>query len=206
MKKKALIFSGVIVFIGFICFFFFLKKDNDKKIEIQKKENSYVTKINYGQTYTYDATKDGSYDPSYIKFIDSSHYVAVPVLDIKEDPEEDDGPAIYFIQGKYRKDEKSRFQLGKSIRNTTLIFDSYADFEKGDFKKNELSESQARKFMLPFEENFVQKKGKYYFYRWKTMQGDYPYHTRKGFVHLRKAKKDIPTTEKEFIRKYHKKQ
>lgn len=183
----------------------FVKNGYDRKTISRKNESTGITKIRYNQTYTYDSTKDGSYSQSYIKFIDRSHYVAIPVLNTKKEAEED-GVTIYFLQGKYQKNE-NKLQLGNDVHNTTLIFDYYNDFKQGIFEKKELDSSrQSQKFKLPFEENYLKKKGKYYVYRWKTRQGDYPYHATTGFVRLKKSKLDIPSTEKEFIQRYHKKQ
>lgn len=206
MKKNASFIAIVtILVLSVISAVIFVKNEYDRKTISRKNESTSVTKIRYNQTYTYDSTKDGSYHPSYIKFIDRSHYVAIPVLNTTEDVAED-GVMVAFLQGKYQKD-KNKLQLGYDVHNTTLIFDDNDKFKRGIFEKIESDSSrQSQKAKFPFEENYLKKKGKYYVYRWKTRQGDYPHHATTGFVRLKKSKLDIPSTEKGFIQRYHKKQ
>ncbi|WEV57142.1 hypothetical protein [Ligilactobacillus acidipiscis] len=206
MKKKILAtLAIVLLFLIMGGIIFSSKKEYKQRITASKQQNTYVTKIKYQQTYTYNADKDYTGDPSYIKFIDSSHYVAIPTLAIKKDPEEDDGPQIDFLQGEYSR-QGNKFQLGRNIKDTILLFYTYSDFKKGKFIKEEKKGTQPKTIPFPFAENYLKKKGKYYVYHWRTGSGNYPFDYTDGFVRLKKSKLDIPSTEKEFIQRYHKKQ
>lgn len=184
---------------------FFVKK-GQQQIAAKKWKANHVTKIKYNQTYTYKVGKDHTDYPAYIKFLDGSHYIAMPMIDLTRDPEVDDGIQIDFLQGSYRRKD-NKICLGKKIITTTLLFNSYGDFKRGKFIKEVRKGHNPKEGLAPFEGNYIKKQGKYYTYRWKTrIGGGHPLHYITGFVRLKKSKLDIPSTEKEFIQRYHKKQ
>ncbi|GBG94017.1 hypothetical protein LFYK43_04760 [Ligilactobacillus salitolerans] len=161
-----------------------------------------VTKINRNQTYTYNGKKVSPDAPSYIKIVDGSHYVAIPNLEMRDDSNQAFG--ITFVQGVYTK-KHDDFKLGKNAQKTELWFDSYDDFKDGRYTISKSRQIKLKKTVPPFEEGKLTKKKGIYYYKSNRIN---TYSLKKKFLYLRlrKAKINLPTTEKEFIRQYHQKQ
>ncbi|GBG94016.1 hypothetical protein LFYK43_04750 [Ligilactobacillus salitolerans] len=167
------------------------------------KTNS-VTKLKTNQTYMLDNKQTGGDPPSYIKFLDNSRYVAIPLQNLDEDSDQIVG--VTFIQGTYSQ-RHNRYILGNNTKETSLVFSNYQDFEKGDYTLQHKKVSPQEKNYI-FVGNYIKKEHGAFCYKWaiKINNADKPDRYKSKFVRLKKSKLDIPITEKEFIRKYHKKQ
>lgn len=165
-------------------------------------KSNTVTKINYNQTYTFGNKHDGPF--SYIKFLDDSHYVAIPRLRLENDYNEPFG--IFFIQGVYSR-KKEAYLLGKNVKITDLWFDNYQDFESGKYTLQSYHKKDKYKFM-PYVSGCIKKKRilLYYNRTIKVYNPEKKETYQSEIVSLKKAKLSLPNTEKEFIQRYHKKQ
>ena len=163
---------------------------------------SIIPIIHYNKTYTYNVHSVSPDPPSYIKIIDDTHYIAIPNLELKDDYNQ--GFSIILIQGRYRESHNI-FVLGKNITKTNLWFNSYDDFKAGKYSKTSNTKRTITKVELPFEEGLLKKrKGTFYYKSWKI--NTYLRKKRPVLMKLKKSKINLPTTEKEFIQRYHKKQ
>ena len=161
-----------------------------------------VSKIDYNQTYTYKAKKINTGPPSYLRIVDSSHYVDIPQLNLEDDYNQ--GFKIDFIQGNYTR-SKNTIILGKNVTRTRLWFNSYEYFEDGVYSKKKVKIPLA-KTMVPFEEGQLIKKHGLYYYKSKRLNTYDSIKKKYVSIRLKPAKINLPTSEKEFIQRYHKKQ
>ena len=161
-----------------------------------------VSKIDYNQTYTYKAKKINTGPPSYLRVVDSSHYVAIPRLNLDDDYNQAFG--VEFVQGRYTY-SKGVLVLGKHITSTRLWFDNYQAFEKGMYSKEKVKIPLTRA-MAPFEEGELIKKHGLYYYKSKRLNTYDSIKKKYVSIRLKPAKINLPTTKKEFIQRYHKKQ
>lgn len=193
MKKK----KNKIFFISVLLFFIF------QLIALghvsAKKGQTNISKIVYGQTYTYDSKKDYSLYPSYIKFLDQNHYVALVEYNVKDDY---DGLInLRYISGEYSK-KNNKILLGKNITKTQIIYPSFTEYKnKENFLiKTENPEKNSKQ--LPFQDNYIQIRKGSYQYHWRTGSADKPPRYSTGFVKLTKTNKKIPSNSQDFIKKY----
>ena len=161
-----------------------------------------VSKVNYNQTYTYENKRITPDPPSYFKILDGSHYVAIPQLSLEDDYNE--AFVVEFIQGSYTRSQDVII-LGGDVTSTRLWFDSYQNFEKGVYSKKRVK-IPLNKISAPFEEGQLIKKHGLYYYKSKRLNTYLSIKKKYVSIRLKKAKLDLPTTEKEFIQRYHKKQ
>ncbi|GKS81695.1 hypothetical protein LPAF129_13810 [Ligilactobacillus pabuli] len=161
-----------------------------------------VTKINYNQTYTYENKRISPDPPSYFRIVDGSHYVTIPQLNLEDDYNQ--GFKIDFIQGSYTRSQGVLI-LGKNITRTRLWFDNYQAFEKGMYSKKN-AKIPLNQATSPFEEGQMFKKHGLYYYKSKRLDTYLSIKKKYVSIRLKPAKINIPTTEKEFIQRYHKKQ
>lgn len=170
---------------------------------ISWKQNS-VTEINYNQTYTFNAKRTTGAPPSYIVFLDESHYLAIPELNLENDCNQAFG--VDFIQGTYRKREDV-YKFEKKGKVTNLWFDNYENFEAGKYTIQRGKINAENKY-LTFASGTISKERLSFVYKQIIRiynSGKTDRYKRNNFK-LKRTKFNIPTTEKEFIQRYHKKQ
>lgn len=128
--------------------------------------------------------------------------MAIPQLNLEDDYNQ--GFKIDFIQGSYTR-AQGVIILGKHITSTQLWFDNYQAFEAGVYSKKKVKIS-LDKATQPFEEGQLIKKHGLYYYKSKRLDTYLSIKKKYVSIRLKPAKINIPTTEKEFIQRYHKKQ
>lgn len=111
---------------------FFSSQGNENKNNHTDLEN-----IEYGEVYTFPVRDDSL---AYIKFLDETHYVAIPN---RKKPEDcfADGEAynLSFVQGEY-KEEDGKFILGIRIERIALFFNDDIELKNREYDEMYVSE------------------------------------------------------------------
>ena len=200
MSKRAKVILLSISLILICALVYIFRDPVSKVVKSSLTTVEYVSEIEYGEVYVY---KKGEV-PSYIKFIDSKRYVAMPLVDMENDY--DYGPAIRLVEGKYVK-KNGNYYLGIEIRMATILFPTIDDYEDKVYEGPPRIDYEADNRFIPFTNTPIIKKDGEYWYTWEVgdwKEGDKekPSGIRTGETKLEKTNKKIPNSIEDFLSQY----
>ncbi|MBX8938101.1 hypothetical protein P7D85_20440 [Enterococcus hulanensis] len=194
-KWRVAIFTGVAILIlsSVAVIVAFSKPQKSKKLDLN-------------QVYTYDKDVDKTIAPSYIKFIDNTHFVAILGLN---NPKESFGDGEYYsynyLEGTYERD-KDEISLSGDFKQYVFKFPTIDAWNKkkyekiGVLSKNEIQADQ----LASFQRGKIEKRNGVWQFQWRTKNNTEPVKYNYGWVKLKKSKKKIPDSIDDLLKEYKK--
>lgn len=197
-RAKVILLSISLILISALVYIF--RAPVSKVVKSSLTTVEYVSEIEYGEVYVYKQVET----PSYIKFLDSKHYVAWPTVRFESDL--DEGPLFNFVEGVY-EEKNGNYYLGQKIRMATISFSTRDDYDNREYEGLPRIDYEVDNRFIPFTNTPILKKDGEYWYTWEVgdwKEGDKekPSGIRTGETKLEKTNKKIPNSIEDFLSQY----
>jgi len=163
-------------------------------------------RLDLNQVYTYDKDADKTIAPSYIKFIDNTHFVAILGLNNPKESFGDGEPYSYnYLEGTYERD-KDEISFSGDFKQYVLKFPTIDAWNKkkyekiGVLSKNEIQADQR----ASFQRGRIKKRAGVWQFQWRTKNKIEQVKYNYGWVKLKSSKKKIPNSVDDLLKEYKK--